>query len=343
MIKKHHFKIAGVSVLLIFTAVTALFIIFWALSFYISVKSPKETQYGITFSPTYTEELGLNTKDVFDAATYDLKVKKIRLPIYWDTIEATENNFNYKDYDELLDIAKKNNIEVTLAVGFKLPRWPECFQPDWAIDLDKKQREERILKMVDNTITHFQKRSEIVAWQVENEPFLNFGMCSEISGDLIDKEIALVKSKDSRPIIVTDSGELGFWIPAMQKGDLMGTTLYKTVWNPILGVLNYPIPPIYYHLKGGFVKIIFARHNQGVIISELQAEPWTYGSPITQTSIQDQIKLFSLQQFKDTLSFAKQTGISEQYLWGVEWWYFMKVHNHPEYWEFAKTVFENNL
>lgn len=339
MIKKHHIKKAAYPFFLLISAVIASFLILWALSFYLSIKSTKGINYGITYSASYAKELGLDEKEVFDAAIHDLNIKKIRLPVYWNTIEKTKDNFNYKEYDALLNEAGKNNIDVVLAVGFKLPRWPECFQPDWAIDLDKKAREERILKMVESTIDHFKDRTEIVAWQVENEPFLNFGVCSEISGDLIDKEVAIVRSKDSRPIIVTDSGELGFWIPAMQKGDLMGTTLYKTVWNPILGVLNYPIPPIYYHIKGKLVRALFAQQNQGVIISELQAEPWTYGSPITQTSIQDQVKLFSLKQFKDTVVFARQTGISEQYLWGLEWWYFMREHNHPEYWEFAKTIF----
>jgi hypothetical protein len=44
-------------------------------------------------------------------------------------------------------------------------------------------------------------------------------------------------------------------------------------------------------------------------------------------------------KFNEVLEFAKGTGFSDQYLWGAEWWYWMKGQEHPEYWNAAKHIF----
>ena len=44
---------------------------------------------------------------------------------------------------------------------------------------------------------------------------------------------------------------------------------------------------------------------------------------------------------KEDIKFAKQTGLNKFYLWGVEWWYWIKVkYNEPEIWNQAKTLFK---
>jgi hypothetical protein len=47
-------------------------------------------------------------------------------------------------------------------------------------------------------------------------------------------------------------------------------------------------------------------------------------------------------KFDEIISFAKGTDFAEQYLWGVEWWYWMQNHGHPEFLEKAKGLFESN-
>jgi hypothetical protein len=68
-------------------------------------------------------------------------------------------------------------------------------------------------------------------WQVENEAFLKFGACPWTDEDFLKKEIAFVKINDPiHKVIVTDSGELSFWIKASQSGaDIVGVTTYKKV------------------------------------------------------------------------------------------------------------------
>jgi len=48
----------------------------------------------------------------------------------------------------------------------------------------------------------------------------------------------------------------------------------------------------------------------------------------------------SLENFQTILKIAKETGFSPQYLWGVEWWYWMKQQNQPQFWEAAKELYK---
>ena len=42
---------------------------------------------------------------------------------------------------------------------------------------------------------------------------------------------------------------------------------------------------------------------------------------------------------KETVEFANETGFDEIYLWGAEWWYFMKEQGQPQYWDYARELF----
>ena len=52
---------------------------------------------------------------------------------------------------------------------------------------------------------------------------------------------------DFRPVLITDSGELGWWRPA-SNWVIFGTTLYRVVWNKYVAYWNYKylIPPALY-------------------------------------------------------------------------------------------------
>jgi len=52
----------------------------------------------------------------------------------------------------------------------------------------------------------------------------------------------------------------------------------------------------------------------------------------------------NFEQFKENIAYAKTAGFSENYFWGAEWWYWMKEkQNHPEFWNYAKELFIENL
>ncbi|MCL5784479.1 MAG: cellulase family glycosylhydrolase [Patescibacteria group bacterium] len=327
--------------LIISAAGVVVFLSFWAVDLFLRLVTPlPKITYGVTFSSAYSQQLGLDPKEVFQSIIDDLKVKKIRLPVYWDMVEKTPGQFDFGQTDALLDMAQEKNTQIILSLGYKVPRWPECFSPKWAANLNKKQSEDEILKLLDQEVEHFKNRPEIVAWQIENEPLLNFGICKMFSEDFLKQEVDLVRSRDNRPVVLTDSGELGTWVTALKFSDIMGSSLYRTVWNPILGYLDYPLPPLYYRLKAYLTKSIFAPHSQGIFISELQTEPWSPGKPLAQIPIGEQVKIFDINKFQNAVNFTARTTIKEQYLWGTEWWYWMKIHGHPEYWDYAQTLFK---
>lgn len=299
---------------------------------------------GVTFSPRYARELGLNPVTTFHDMVTELGVRHVRLPVYWDEVEKKPNEYNFADVDFYLDEAQKNNVEVILTLGYKQPRWPECFAPKWFENLSIEDKEARILTLIAAEVNHFKKYPNIKAWQVENEPVFPFGLCSlevDQRSQLLPEEIQLVKQIDpTRPIILTDSGELSTWQIPVGLSDWFGTTLYRVVGNPYLGLNDYPLPPFFYQLKDQTTRFITGSKGQKTIVSELQAEPWPHNKVhLTQWSPHDQFKTFSPQDLNGNITFAKETGFAEIYLWGVEWWYFMRTQGYPEYLEVAK----NNL
>lgn len=300
--------------------------------------SNKAVAFGVSYSPRYAKDLGLDPKQTYSSILDDLNVKYIRLSAYWDEIEPKENQFEFSDLDWYVSEANKRQAQVILAIGYKLPRWPECRAPRWLDQRNLSWLRERQLLLIDQIITHFNQSPNISAWQLENEPFFNFGVCPPVDSHFFQDEVKFVKAKTQKPIIVTDTGELSFWIEAMQRGDIFGTTLYRVVEAPIIGEFHYPVRPYLYRIRSDLSRSIFARNNQGTIISELQAEGWA-AKPLKTIDVETQIKTFSLSQFMENVGFARKTGFSEAYLWGVEWWYYLNTLGHPEYLKYAKTLF----
>ncbi len=325
-------------VILIIAAVFVLYLISWSFDF----SQGKEFKLGITFSQLYTQEqLGLDWQKTYLAILEDLNPKYLRLIAYWQYLEPKKGQFNFRDLDWQIAEAEKRNREIILTVGHRVPRWPECHQPKWASNLETEELQKAILKFLQQTINRYKDIDAIIAWQIENEPlFFLFGNCPEPDREFLKREIALVKSlDDSRPVIVTDSGELSLWLKTSGLSEILGTTLYRTVWNKRIGYFKHFYPPVFYSLRSFFAKKFFG--TERVIISELQGEPWApEHKSLAQTSLQEQLEHFSPKDLRKNLEFAKKTGIDEIYLWGAEWWFWLKIkHNDSRFWNEAKEIF----
>lgn len=295
----------------------------------------QKTTFGVSFTPSYAEDLGLNPKQVYNSILTELNVKNLRLSAFWDQLERAKDQFDFADLDYYVNKASENNAKVILTIGYKLPRWPECRAPQWLSQEELRRRE---LVMLAKTLEHYENNPTITAFQLENEPLLKFGVCPSPDRQFLGKEVAFVKSQTHKPIIITDSGELRPWVTPMRLSDIFGTTLYRVVDTPLLGSFQYPFRPWFYRIKSDLVRQFFAPKNQKTIISELQAEPWATQT-LTNLPIETQINRFSLKVFENSVDFARRTGFSEGYLWGTEWWYYMNQNDHPEYLNFAKTLF----
>ncbi|MBI2446596.1 MAG: DMT family transporter [Parcubacteria group bacterium] len=296
--------------------------------------------WGVTFSSKFSKELGLNPKENLIAILDNLEVDNIRLIAYWDEIEKEKNTFDFSDLDWQINEAQKRNVKIILVIGMKVPRWPECYMPNWAEMISNKERENELKLYLAEIIKRYKNNKVIKMWQVENEPFLRFGECPEREKNFIESEISLVKSLDkSRPILITDGGEFGWWPKAAKEGDIFGTTMYRRVYNKYFGRINYHLPPEFFILKEKITRFFINDHNKKFIVIELSAEPWM-AKQIYETGLQEQLKSFDIDFFKDTIQYAKATGFDEYYLWGAEWWYYMKVNGHPEFWEEAKKLWQ---
>lgn len=322
--------------------------------FFVGKTEPaKEIFWGVNFSQLHSQNLGLDWKENYLALLDDLKIKKIKLLSHWNLIEKEKDKYDFEDLDWQIKETEKRNGKILLVLGMKTGRWPECHLPDWAKNLKKEEQQKEILELVENIVLRYQNSKTIEMWQVENEPFFPFGECPWTDKDFLKKEIALVKKLDNlkRPIVLTDSGEGSLWINAAQLGDMVGTTMYRKVWfsfswekrlipffpQKIGFYVPYNIPPVFYARKAFLIKKIFGKK---VMVVEFQAEPWgpvlLYDLPTT-----EQEKTMNLEQFKKNIEFAKKTSFDTFYLWGGEWWYWLKEkQNKPEIWQEVGKLFQ---
>ncbi len=318
------------------------FFLFLLINYY---PADKNIVFGATFSKKYAQELGLDWQKIYLNILDDLRVKKIRLPVYWDDVEKELGKYDFEPYDWMVREAEKRNVKVILNLGIKLPRWPECHIPNWALSrtnaggtrTDAGKIEDLFLPFLRKATERYKNYSNIWTIQVENEPYFyrSFGICPEMTANL-DEEIKLVKEIVNVPIISTESGELGHWERMIGRADILGISLYRTTWNKWVGYFFYPLTPFFYREKIRLIKPFF----EDVLITELQVEPWSSKS-IFQTSLEEQLKTMSLSQFRSNIDFARRAGSREVYLWGVEWWDYMREkHGDERFWEEGKKLFE---
>ncbi len=301
----------------------------------------QDTKFGVTFSRQQAEGLGLDWRETYIDILDDLAVKYLRLPAYWSDIEPKRSEFSFEILDWQIEEAKKRDVKILLAIGRKLPRWPECHIPEWAYDLNREEQNGAVFEMLENVVSRYKDEQAIRAWQVENEPLFPFGICPEKDREFFEEEVLFARGLDSsRPVVVTDSGELSFWLAAGSQGDIFGTTMYKIVPWKLVGFISYDfLPPAFYRKKAAVLKKLLP-NVRDVIVVELQAEPWTAGMPVDIDTLDRQFGRFGIERFQKHIKYARSVGYSQTYLWGVEWWAWLKDKaGHPEFWEEAKKLF----
>jgi hypothetical protein len=194
--------------------------------------------------------------------------------------------------------------------------------------------------LIKEIVSRYKEENSIIAWQVENEPFFSFGQCPKIDENFLKEEVALVKSLDllKRQVIISDTGEWSLWLKPAKIGDVVGITIYKKVWSKEWKrYFNFYIPAVFYRVKAGIIEKFFSKK---VICIELQAEPWG-PSLLYDLPLEEQEKTMNLEQFKKNIKFARKTGIKEFYLWGSEWWFYLKEkHNNDSIWNEAVSLFK---
>ena len=301
---------------------------------------PDDITYGVSFSTMHAEELGLDWRGTYLAVLDDLKVRNLRIPAYWPRVEAQRDVYRWEELDFQLAEAQKRDAHVVLAVGRRLPRWPECHIPDWAQKLSWEEQKEELRGYITAVVQRYKEFPAVVYWQVENEPYLSafaYEHCGELDEAFLEEEIALVRSLDSRPVLVTDSGNLGTWTGPYRNGDAFGTSLYMYFWNPDIGQFKTKLPAFVYRSKERLMELLYG--SKPTFLIELSLEPWLV-EPTVNAPLETQLSRMDIDKFEEIIQYAAQTSFSTQYLWGAEWWYYLKEKKtHPEFWEAAKKLY----
>ena len=292
--------------------------------------------YGVHFSKSQAMWLGLDWRQSYRAILDDLHPPYLRLVSFWNEIEPKRGRYDFVDLDWQMAEARRRGVKVTLVVGQKQPRWPECHIPEWAMNQGVGSKDE-FFGYVKRVVERYRKHPALEIWQVENEPFIrfSFGECDAYHPEWVVDEIALVRSLDpDHKILVTDSGELSSWRRAIRAGDYFGTTVYRAVRRSSGWVWTYDwLPAIAYRWKAK----ILGRDMSTVFVSELQAEPWLAEGNPKDVPNEDQMKTMSPARFKKNIDYVRHIGVPRAYLWGTEWWYMMKAKkSDSRYWDMAR-------
>lgn len=294
---------------------------------------------GATFISGYAEHFGLNPRETMAAVIDDLDIKHLRLVSYWNEGEPRPGLLDFSDLDWQFRMAEAKGAKVSLAIGLRQPRWPECHMPQWAAELPKELWIPELMEYIEAVVMRYKDSPALDSWQLENEFFLSiFTKCADNSKQRLIDEFNLVRSLDpDHKIIMSVSGDWGIAYRDDPQPDIYGMALYKRVYEPKIfkRYIEYPFPSWLYSGRAGVMELLHGKHS---IIHEMQAEPWPQNPPLKDVPIDEQYLSMSPERFSDRMSFAVKTGMKHFDLWGVEWWYWLKTKNNsPEMWETGKS------
>lgn len=309
-----------------------------------SVQSKPYT-LGTSFIPDYAKYLGVDPKDTMDALL-GIGVKHLRLVSYWSDYEPVQGQYDFTQLDWQFRKAEAANAKVSLSVGLRQPRYPECHAPSW-VDTTKpsEQWQPALEGFMTQVVNRYKDSPALDTYQIENEFFLKgFGICTNFDRARLVSEYNLVKKLDPKHALIVNRSNNGIGLPLYAPTpDSYGISIYKRVWDAGLThrYLEYPFPAWYYGFLAGVQKI---HDGRDMIVHEMQAEAWApNGKEVPEISLAEQNKSITAKRLKDRFTYAHATGMRTVDMWGAEYWYYRKqVLNDPSLWTVAKQEFAND-
>jgi hypothetical protein len=309
-------------------------------------------QLGFTFSYREAQWYGLEPDSTLGRLLALLDPDVVRLPVYWWDAEPVANQFSWSVNDQQLEVVAAYNrlghhVGVVLTLGERNLRSPEDYRPNWVpgmsqglfLNVNDPRVQEPLRAFLAAAGAHFWHRPELLAWQLENEPFdpiAREGQASKLAAPALRGEYLALKHSDPlHPVMVTsyiavheqsdvlrNSGgylavlplpgfkgpAAGHPLTALGAGDAMGLDLYFVPRDWIADPEQLRLL-ITWNLQvcQGWAAAAHARSKQ-FWVTEFQAEPWvgneSYGPS-------DMVKAWS------TFSALKADGFL---FWGAEYW-----------------------
>lgn len=296
-------------------------------------------KFGVTFINNYAEYFELDPRETMLALRDDLGFRRFRLVSYWSDIEKTKGTYDFSELDWQFKQVEDVSGEVTLAIGLRQPRWPECHLPVWAKGKTMNELYPDLEAFIKAVVERYKDSPALESYQLENEYFLEvFGVCKDFSRQRLQNEFDLVKRADPDTPIILSLANNYFGLPTGQpRPDRFGVSVYKRVYDYTVTkrYFEYPFTPWYYAGRAGFTELFTGKQS---MLHELQAEPWA-PMPLKQASIAEQDKSMNAELLAERLDYGQSTGFKQIDLWGGEWWYWrLKKFNDPSLWQTVKDA-----
>ncbi|HEX6349615.1 MAG TPA: hypothetical protein VF160_09525 [Candidatus Dormibacteraeota bacterium] len=323
-------------------------------------------QVGTSFSIRRAETLGLDWKATYDQVL-DMHFKVIRLGVYWSDVDSE----GYDETDWLLNESARAGQPVVLTVGMKSLGWPEFYipeqyQPRIANGGDVSHDAvvgDAVLPFIQETVERYSAYPNLVAWQVENEPFNPAGPNRWwIGKDLLLRELAMVRDTDQgrHPLVVNVFGHFNMQLDAassrtgatlgsllgfdsdsaerdalsvLRPGEVLGSDVYTRIGYSFLGHEGVAEADSNWDDRVAQWQKSALNQHKGAWVMEAQAEPWevdhnTYSNP----------KSFSPPDVERTFHDLKLAGQSTVLLWGVEYWFWRLQNGDPTWLEAGRSI-----
>lgn len=306
-------------------------------------------KWGATLSSKECRAWDIDIYKTLSLAVDDLGIRQFRLMSYWDEIEKTEGEYNFKELDKLIDLAHQKGVEVSLCLGLRQPRWPEVHEPAWAHELrsggpspstsPKREKSSgyqtwmiKLNEFIVEVVNRYKHHPALGSWQLENEALnRSFGTNGDFNRKRLRQELSLVKMLDNKhPVIMSTSNN--FALPIRRpRPDYFGFSWYTVIYSKNKYNKSF-LGPRYYIMRGWTIKLTTGKP---VFIHELQCEPWG-NKANTEMSISEMNESMSHAQLKFNIESAKKSNLTPYFMWGLEWWYATKLKGEDGWWEIVK-------
>lgn len=252
----------------------------------------------------------------------------LRLGSYWPEAERTPGEYDFSVLEELLSKCEKTGQKVIMNLGVKSPFYPEFYWPQWLQHrgFGSQETRSKILRFNRELVGALSGFKCITDWQVENE---SFDPTHEdelaIPFDFLKEEVELVRSLDSRPILLT------LWAKAMRQ---------RALYPQIFELADKVGLDIYYRGSGGSftssgpeidhddLRRFVDEASKPVMITELQAEPWEIGE---KEYLSENPKSISPLLLESNFEKASTIRATEILFWGFEYWYYRAIQGDTSY------------
>lgn len=300
-----------------------------------------QPRWGASFSAKYCRELGVDPTDTLRAGL-ELGIRRLRLMSYWNECENVRGIYDFEELDAQMNLAGSYGAKVSLCIGKRQPRWPECHAPEWALKLETHERRQALYAFVEVTARRYRGHPALESWQLENEAMLkSFGHCEDgdYSRTRLGIELAIVRKTDPKhPVIMTLSDNWSFPVRG-PRPDMYAFSVYIRVLDRKGRHVGTIFPWWWHRLRAS---IIQALTGTFVFLHELQAEPWG-DRPLANMSDEAQDETMNPERFEYNIAFASKVHRHPTYLWGLEWWYWRKVvRGDDAMWRAAEKVWQKD-